>query len=116
MMPPRKFLPLAERPSSIELSAKTLVLPALSHTEMWAWQPLPVRPWNGFGMKVARRPCFSAIDLTMNLKKECLSAVAERIVEGPVHLELDRWHPRGRSGRRPSRSASMWSQISAMTS
>jgi hypothetical protein len=27
-------------------------------------------------MKVARNPCFSATDLVMNLKKECLSAVA----------------------------------------
>ena len=41
---------------------------ALSHTEMCAWQPFPVRGVKGLGMKVARRPCFSAIDLTMNLK------------------------------------------------
>ena len=30
-------------------------------------------------MKVARRPCFSAIDLTMNLKKACLSAVRRQV-------------------------------------
>ncbi len=30
---------------------------------------------NGFGMKVARVPCFSAIALVMYLKKVCLSAV-----------------------------------------
>ena len=30
---------------------------------------------NGFGMKVARSPCFSAIDFTMNLKKASRSAV-----------------------------------------
>jgi hypothetical protein len=30
---------------------------------------------NGFGMKVARKPCLSAIDLTMYLKKMCLSGV-----------------------------------------
>jgi hypothetical protein len=40
------------------------------------WQPLPVSPSTGLGMKVARKPCFSATDLTMNLKKLCLSAVA----------------------------------------
>ena len=39
-------------------------------------------------MKVARRPCFSAIDFTMNLKNEWRSAVTRRVVEVPVHLEL----------------------------
>ena len=39
------------------------------------WQPLPVRPGKGLGMKVARSPCFSAIDFTMYLKKEWRSAV-----------------------------------------
>ncbi len=52
-----------------------LVVPALSQTEMCTWQPLPVRPAKGFGMKVARSPCFSAIDFTMNLKNEWRSAV-----------------------------------------
>ena len=39
------------------------------------WQPLPVSVGKGFGMKVARSPCFSAMDFTMYLKKACLSAV-----------------------------------------
>ena len=39
-------------------------------------------------MKVARRPCFSATDLTMNLKKECLSAVFSASSIFPVHFEL----------------------------
>ena len=43
---------------------------------------------NGFGMKVARSPCFSAIDFTMYLKKACRSAVLQRGVVFPVHLEL----------------------------
>ena len=55
---------------------------------MCMWQPLPVRLANGFGMKVARSPCFSAIDFTMYLKKACLSAVTQRVVIVPVHLEL----------------------------
>src|SRR3981081_4286470 len=46
----------AERPSSPLLSAKRFVLPRLSHSETCAWQPLPVRLLNGFGMKVARSP------------------------------------------------------------
>ena len=33
------------------------------HSETCAWQPLPVRLAKGFGMKVARSPCFSASDL-----------------------------------------------------
>ena len=45
------------------------------HSDRCAWQPLPVRCGNGLGMKVARSPCFSAIDLTMYLKKACRSAV-----------------------------------------
>ena len=39
-------------------------------------------------MKVARRPCFSAIDLTMYLKKAWRSAVFSAVVVFPVHLEL----------------------------
>ncbi len=39
-------------------------------------------------MKVARRPCFSATDFTMNLKKRVLVGGGEHVVEGPVHLEL----------------------------
>jgi hypothetical protein len=42
----------------------------------------------GLGMKVARRPCFSATDLTMNLKKRVLVGGGQRVVELPVHLEL----------------------------
>ena len=57
------------------------------HTETCTWQPLPVRFGNGFGMKVARRPCFSAIDLTMNLKKHAVGG-DQRVVVVPVHLEL----------------------------
>ena len=80
--------PAATGPSHPLPSKNMFVLPSLSQTEMWAWQPLPVRPGKGFGMNVARRPCFSAIDLTMNLKNECRSAVTQRVVEVPVHLEL----------------------------
>jgi len=43
-----------------------------------AWQPLPVRFRNGFGMKEARKPCFSAIDLTIYLKKAWRSAVVRQ--------------------------------------
>ena len=62
-------------PSSPLASWKRFFLPALFQTETWAWQPLPVRFENGFGMKVARSPCFSASDFTMYLKKTCRSAV-----------------------------------------
>ena len=70
------------------VSAKALALPARSHSEMWQWQPLPVRPGKGLGMKVARRPCFSATDLTMNLKNDMPVGGGERVVVLPVHLEL----------------------------
>ena len=60
-------------PSSPLGSANTLRSPF--HSEVCMWQPLPVRLENGLGMKVARSPCFSAIDFTMYLKKACLSAV-----------------------------------------
>jgi hypothetical protein len=76
MIPPRKCRPRVDRPKGISGSAKAFTVPAVFHTETWQWQPLPVRPGNGFGMKVARRPCRSATDRTMNLKKACLSAVA----------------------------------------
>ena len=49
--------------------------------------PLPVRLANGFGIKVARKPCFSAMALTIYLKKAMRSAVTS-VVERPVHLEL----------------------------
>ena len=39
-------------------------------------------------MNVARNPCFSAIDFTMNLKNACRSAVDHAVVVLPVHLEL----------------------------
>ena len=39
-------------------------------------------------MKVARSPCFSAIDFTMNLKKAELVGRGQRVVEVPVDLEL----------------------------
>ena len=39
-------------------------------------------------MKVARRPCFSAIAFTMYLKKAWRSAVTQHVVVVPVHLEL----------------------------
>ena len=65
-----------------------LVVPALSHTEMWAWQPLPVRPGKGFGMNVARSPCFSATDLRHELEERVPVGRDERVVEVPVHFEL----------------------------
>ena len=65
--PPTKVRAMSEMPSSPFGSAKTFFLPF--HSETWAWQPLPVRSTNGFGMKVARKPCFSAIDFAMYLKK-----------------------------------------------
>ena len=46
--------------------------------EICAWQPLPVKLLNGFGINVALRPCFSAKFLTINLKKTCLSAVTKQ--------------------------------------
>ena len=46
-----------------------------SWSERCAWQPLPVRWANGFGMKVARSPCSSASERTMYLKNETRSAV-----------------------------------------
>ena len=39
-------------------------------------------------MKVARSPCFSAIDFTIYLKNEWRSAVTSAVVVFPVHLEL----------------------------
>jgi hypothetical protein len=50
---------------------------------------------NGFGIKGARNPCFSAT--TMNLKKECLSFSARRHI--PSSSRTGRWRPRGRSDR-----------------
>ena len=88
MMPPRKCSPLADSPKGIAASAKALVLPSMSQTEICAWQPFPVRSLKGLGMKVARSPCFSATDLTMNLKNEWLVGRRQRVVILPVHLEL----------------------------
>ena len=83
------------------------------HSDTCAWQPLPVRFANGFGMKVARRPCFSAIDLTMNLKNACLSAVfsalsySQFISNWPFASSWSFWYG-------PQPSAIMQSQISVM--
>src|ERR1700678_2029415 len=75
MTPPMKWYAVFERPSSPFLSAKTfLFFP--DHNETCMWHPLPVRFENGFGMNVARKPCFSATDFTMNLKNACRSAVS----------------------------------------
>ena len=66
-------------------------------------------------MKVARRPCFSAIDLAMNLKNECRSAVtrassnSQFISNWPLASSWSFWYG-------PQPSASMASQISAITS
>src|SRR4030095_14158376 len=78
MMLARKLSASLLRPSSPLASAKRLVLPPLSQTETWAWQPLPVRFMNGLGMKVARIPCFSAIDRAMYLKNTCRSVVSRQ--------------------------------------
>ena len=60
IMPPKKFLPLSERPTSpvcpSPSPANTLTFesaPGASQTEMCAWHPLPVKPSMGLGMKVA---------------------------------------------------------------
>ena len=71
--PPTNWYPVFDRPSSFFSSSKAFFSPCQSDT--WAWQPEPVRLANGFGMKVARSPCFSAIDFTMYLKKAWRSAV-----------------------------------------
>ena len=47
----------------------------LPYSDMWMWQPLPVLSTKGLGITVDRRPCFSATDLSMNMKKACRSAV-----------------------------------------
>ena len=68
---------------------------------------------NGFGMKVARSPCFSAIDLTMNLKNACLSAVfsaesySQFISNWPFASSWSFWYG-------PQPSAIMQSQISVI--
>ena len=75
MIPPRKLYPCADRPISSALSRNIFCVPLLSHTDICTWHPLPVRLVNGFGMNVARSPCFSATDFVMNLKNEWRSAV-----------------------------------------
>ena len=72
MSPPRKWCASGERPSR-RRPLKALSSPR--QTEMCAWQPDPVRLANGFGMKVARMPCFSAMVRTMYLKNTWRSAV-----------------------------------------
>ena len=59
-----------------------------SQSDMWKWQPFPVRLENGFGMKVAIMPCCSASVCTMYRKKIARSQRDERVVVGEVLLEL----------------------------
>ncbi len=73
---------------AVRVVKQVLDLPSRSQIEACTWQPLPVRWAKGLGMKVARRPCCSAIVLTMNLKKAWRSAVIRASSYSPVHLEL----------------------------
>ena len=90
-------------------------MPSLSQSDTWAWQPLPVSVRNGFGMKVARRPCFSASAFTMNLKKAWRSAVTSAsanvqfISNWPFASSWSFWY-----GSQPS--ACIASQISLISS
>ena len=92
-----------------------MVRPSGSQTETWQWQPFPVRWGNGFGMNVARYPCFSAIDFTMYLKNACRSAVVRQsaysqfISNCPLASSWSFWY-----GFQPS--SVMASQISLITS
>ena len=79
------------------------------------WQPLPVRLANGFGMKVARRPCCSAMVFDHELEERVAVGGDQGVVVQPVHLEL--------AVRvlvvvliRPQPSSSMASQIAVITS
>ena len=86
-----------------------------SWSERCAWQPLPVRWANGFGMKVARRPCASASERTMYLKNETRSAVvrtsskSQLISNWPLASSWSAWYG-------PQPSASMFSQSEEMRS
>jgi hypothetical protein len=115
MIPPMKAYPVFERPSGSAASAKRVSPVSVDQAEMWAWQPEPVRSRNGLGMKVARRPCFSAMERTMYLKKAWRSAVSST---GPNPQFISNW-PFASSwsfwyGSQPS--TCMASQISVMTS
>ena len=78
IIPPKKLYAILLKPKVSFLSKKTLVFPF--QTETCAWQPLPVKLVNGYGINVALKPCFSAKLLTINLKKTCLSAVVKQSV------------------------------------
>ena len=69
-------------------SAKTLVLPALSQTEMWAWQPLPVRPCERLRHEGGAQPVLFGDRLHHELEEGVLVGGGQRVVEAPVHLEL----------------------------
>ena len=44
--------------------------------------------FNGFGMKVARNPCFSATDFVAEFEEAVLVGSVQHIIKFPVHLEL----------------------------
>ena len=60
-----KWYAVSESPSprGSDSSRNRFVSP--SQSDMWKWQPFPVRFENGFGMKVAIIPCCSASVCTM---------------------------------------------------
>src|SRR5882757_6261387 len=111
--PPMKLYASVDRPNSPFESSNTFL--PFCHSDTCAWQPLPVRLANGFGMKVARRPFFSAIDFTMNLKNACRSAVvsaesySQFISNWPLASSWSFWYG-------PQPSVIMQSQISVMVS
>ena len=110
-----KWYASAESPSSPASSAKRFVSPLPFQTETCTWQPLPVRWEKGLGMNVARSPWRSAIDLTMNLKKQSWSAVvsasakSQLISNCPFASSWSFWYG-------PQPSAVMVEQMSATTS
>ena len=59
-----------------------------SQSDMWKWQPLPVRFVNGFGMKVASMPSLLGERVHHVAEEDRAVAARERVRVGEVLLEL----------------------------
>ncbi len=60
-----KWYAVSERPSPRGSASSRNAFSPSRQSDMWKWQPLPVRCVNGFGMKVAIIPSCSASVCTM---------------------------------------------------
>ena len=62
LSPPMKWYASSESPSPRGSSSSRNRLVSPSQSDMWKWQPLPVRLLNGLGMNVASSPrCWASV-------------------------------------------------------